>query len=160
MDESRKQTEGQPFIKDSTKRILMRALLRSVLLIPGPDLYDLVVDLRKSRTTIDEKIDKAVDALKDASRLVSELEESLEERTAKLNTLRQEVERYSKLAEAEEGKAKAIIQQLELSINKGKGIERLVSLALNLLAGLIIFVLGLLLSPLISPYIKKWLGIS
>jgi|GEM_PF-1104357 len=148
----------KPLIRESTKKILMRALVRSIPLLPGPDLLDLVIDLRQSRTAIDEKITKAVSALRDASQLVAELEKSLKERTEKLNVLRQEVERYSKLAEVEEGKAKAIVQQLELSINKNKGVERLISLLLNLIAGVVVFVLGLILSPLITPYIKAWLG--
>lgn len=152
--DAEEQPKESPLIRQSTKRILTRALLRSIPLFPGPDIYDLIVDLRKSRTSIDEKIDKALESLHDAAKLVDELEESLEERTQKLNVLRQEVERYSKLAEVEEDKAKAIVQQLEFSINKGKNAERWVSFAINLIAGIILFVLGLLLSPLV----KSWFG--
>lgn len=81
---------------------------------------------------------------------MSELEQSLEERSEKMNFLRQEVERYSQLAEVEEEKAHAILQQLELTMNKGKNQERWVSLIINLVAGIIIFVLGILLSPSVS----------
>jgi hypothetical protein len=87
---------------------------------------------------------------------VDELEDSLAERTSKLNTLRQEVDRYSKLAEIEEGKAQAIVQQLELSINKGKNVERWISFAINIIAGLLLFILGLILSPVV----KSWLGLG
>src|SRR5262245_57323191 len=131
MSNLNKQTEKSPLIRQSTKRILTRALLQSLPGLPGPDIYDLIVDLRKSRTSIDEKIEKALESLRDASKLVEELEQSLEERTKKLNALRQEVERYSKLAEVEEDKAKAIVQQLELSISKGRNVERWVSLGIN-----------------------------
>jgi predicted nuclease with TOPRIM domain len=148
--------ERVPLIRKSTKKILMRALWRSLPILPGPDIYDLFVDLRRSRKSIDEKINQALESLRDASRLVDELEESLAERTTKLNTLRQEVDRYSKLAEIEEDKAKAIVQQLELSINKGKNVERWVSFAINTIAGLLLFILGLILSPLV----KSWIGLG
>lgn len=158
MDESEeKQPEGRPsLIRKSTKRILMRALWRSLPILPGPDIYDLFVDLRRSRKSVDEKIQQALESLQDASRLVDELEDSLAERTRKLNTLREEVDRYSKLAEIEEDKAKAIVQQLELSVNKGKSVERWVSFAINIIAGLLLFVLGLVLSPVV----KSWFGLG
>jgi hypothetical protein len=105
-------------------------------ILPNPE------DMRDLITTIDERTKTAVDALKGASQLVSELENTLEERTLRLDKLRQEVEEYSALAAVEEDKAKVIIQRLELAINKGKGQERWVSLAINLVAGLILFGLG------------------
>jgi len=158
MDESEEeQLEKRPsLIRKSTKRILMRALWRSLPILPGPDIYDLFVDLRRSRKSVDEKIQQALESLQDASRLVDELEDSLAERTRKLNTLRQEVDRYSKLAEIEEDKAKAIVQQLELSVNKGKNVERWVSFAINIIAGLLLFILGLALSPMV----KSWFGLG
>ena len=158
MDESEEeQLEKRPsLIRKSTKRILMRALWRSLPILPGPDIYDLFVDLRRSRKSVDEKIQQALESLQDASRLVDELEDSLAERTRKLNTLHQEVDRYSKLAEIEEDKAKAIVQQLELSVNKGKNVERWVSFAINIIAGLLLFILGLALSPMV----KSWFGLG
>jgi hypothetical protein len=158
MDEPKEEhlEERPSLIRKSTKRILMRALWRSLPILPGPDIYDLFVDLRRSRKSVDEKIQQALESLQDASRLVDELEDSLAERTRKLNTLRQEVDRYSKLAEIEEDKAKAIVQQLELSVNKGKNVERWVSVAINIIAGLLLFILGLVLSPMV----KTWFGVG
>jgi len=156
MSKTEDEPESRPLIRQSTKRILLRALWRTLPVIPGPDIYDLIVDLRRSKTSVDEKIQKALESLQDASRLVDELEEGLAERTSKLNALREEIDRYSKLAEVEEDKAKAIVQQLELSVNKGKNIERLVSFGINIIAGLLLFILGLLLSPLV----KNWLGLG
>jgi hypothetical protein len=93
---------------------------------------------------------------KKTSRLIGELEGSLKEGAEKLTFLRQEYERYSKLAEVEEDKARVLIQQLELSLRKRRKRERLVSLVINLIAGIIIFILGILLSPII----RAWLGIG
>ena len=129
-------------------RTFLRALLRSLsLIVPVPDVFDLLRDLRESRTTIDMKISAAARSLREASDLVIELEGELQTRAEKLSHLRKEVERYSKLAEVEESKVAALLRQLELTMSRGKGRERWISLVLNLAAGLIIFILGVLLGP-------------
>ena len=142
-----------------TRRILerlFRIFLRTVPVLPGPELYDLILDLGKSRSDLDEKISRAQNSLAETSNLIEELELGLEERITKLNRLKKEYEKYSQLAEVEEEKAKAIIQQIELAIGRGKGKERTISLALNIFAGIVVFVLGILL----GPYLTKLLGIT
>ena len=145
--------EKKPIIPSSTTKSIFRALLRSIPLLPGPVLYDIIEDLKQSRTSIDEKIQKASNSLQETSKLINELEESLNERTEKLIYLRQESERYSKLAEMEEDKASALIQQLEISLGKTRNRERWVSLLINLIAGMIVFTLGILLSPIIRTWL-------
>lgn len=152
--------EKKPIITPSIAKRIIRVFLRQIPLLPVPELYDLIKDLKRSRTSIDEKIRKAYDSLQETSELIGKLEESLKEKTEKLGFLRQEYERYSKLAEAEEDKARALIQQLELSLGKGRKRERWVSLVINLIAEVIIFVLGILLSPIIRAWLemvdKRW----
>ena len=65
----------------------------------------------------------------------------------KFQTIRSDYERYSKLAEIEEKNAEAFIKQLQLALQGGKKRERLISLGINLLAGLIIFALGVFAGP-------------
>lgn len=133
-----------------------RVFLRMLPFIPGPELYDLIVDLSKSRTSLDEKVTKAYDSLHETSTLISELEEGLKERVSKVEKLKEKYDRYSALAEVEEDKAKALIAQLELTIGKGQPRERLISLFLNIAAGLLVFILGVFA----SPHLIKWLGIA
>jgi predicted RNase H-like nuclease (RuvC/YqgF family) len=148
--------EKKPIITRSTAKRIMRVLLRPIPLLPAPELYDLIEDFRRSRTSIDEKIQKAFDSLQETTGLIGELEKSLKEKTKKLTSLRQEYERYSKLAEVEEEKAGALIQQLELSLGKGRKREYWVSLLINLTVGIIIFILGIWFSPII----RAWLGVG
>lgn len=127
---------------------MFRAILRSIPILPlSPELYDLITDLRQSRESIDVKIDEASDSLKRTADLIDEIEENLQSRTQKLHVLREELERYSALAEVEEGKAQAIVQQIELAANSGKAKERWISFLINIGAGLL---LGLILSPTIT----------
>ena len=148
--------EKKRIITSSITKRIIQVFLRQIPLIPAPELYDLIEDLKRSRTSIDEKIRKAYDSLQETSGLIGELEGSLKEKTEKLAFLRQEYGRYSKLAEVEEDKARALIQQLELSLGKGRKRERWISLVINLITGIIIFILGILLSPII----RTWLGIG
>jgi hypothetical protein len=113
-------------------------------------------DMQDLITTIDERTNKAVEALKGASQILAELESNLQDRKGKLNTLRQEVDEYSILSKVEDEKAKAVIHRLEQLMKKDKAAERWISLLINLAAGSILFVLGLLL----SSYFKKLLGIE
>jgi len=53
----------------------------------------------------------------------------------------------------EEEKANALIKQLELSLDRRSSPERWISPGLNLLAGFVIFVLGVFLCPVI----RSWL---
>lgn len=139
-------------------RLFFRALLRALPISAGPppELFDLFGVLQKSKHTIDEKITRATESLREASRLVDELELVLKERTEKLELLRSEVERYSKLAEVEEGKAKALLAQLELTLKKGQNFERWVSFGINIAAGLLLFVIGVVLSPMLTDKWNRW----
>ena len=133
--------------------ILMRMLPFSTAL---PEVVGLVRDLTEQRNDLDAKIVRAQDALQETSTLLEELEHGLKDRVKKLERIRADYEKYSKLAAIEEEKAKAIVQQIELTVGKGKGVERLISLGLNLLAGVIIFVLGIYCGPKLTT----WLGIQ
>ncbi len=134
----------------NVSRSLFKLLLRSLPVVPGPELFDLVKDLRRSRTSIDEKISNASRSLQEAATLVDDLERDLINRRDKLAQLREEVDRYSKLAEVEESKAAAIMKQLEVTLSRDRGRERWISLGINIIAGLILFLLGVVLGPKVT----------
>jgi len=140
--------------RDKVVRLILRSL--PVPLVPFPELYDILRDVQKSRTDLDVKVRKTSQALTEASTLVAELQAELSERVEKVGRLRAEYERYQELARVEEGKAAALIKQLEATLSRGRGSERWVALGINLIAGLVIFILGILL----SPWLRKLLGVS
>ncbi len=110
-------------------------------------------ELKRSRTSIDEKVQKVTESLQETSMIIEELESELVERTKNLKVLQSEYERYSKLSEIEEEKASALITQVERSLGKGKKSERWVNFWISIGSGLIIFIAGLLLSPILTPII-------
>lgn len=146
----------QSRMRETTKRQIIRTLFRMLPLpLPAPELYDLIVDLKRSRTSLDEKIEEASESLKQTSELINEIEQILQERTMNLERLKTEVERYSQLADIEGEKAKALVEQLELALNKGKGQERWVNFAISIIAGLILFVFGVFASPKLTEWFTE-----
>jgi predicted nuclease with TOPRIM domain len=129
---------------------IVRLLLKSIPLIPASELFDIFEDLKKSKQTINEKIEKAHESLKDTSTLIEDLQSDLIERTEKISELRNQYEHYSKFAEIEEEKIKPLLLELDKTVNKGKNFERIVSFGINIIAGLIIFALGIWLGPKIT----------
>ncbi len=143
-------------MEEQLAKIMVRALLRSIPILPGPELYDIFDELRKSKTSLDRKIEQAVSSLKETSQLISEIEVDLKERSEKIKILRDEIERYSKLAEIEEDKAKIILTEVQATLDKGKNTERWIAFGINLLAGIIFFVLGIVA----GPFFSKWFNLN
>lgn len=129
-----------------------KSLLNFIPLFPNGELHSIIKDLTKSKKSIDEKIEKALSSLNETSELINELETDLSNRVNKLNELKTTYERYSKLAEIEEEKIKPLMEQLEMTMGKGRNLERFVSFGINILAGLLLFVLGIWA----SPHVKNW----
>lgn len=146
-------------ISQDTKDKLLRLFLRALPIpfIPAPELYDLVRGLKASQGELDRQVIEAIESLKSSSELISKLENGLQERADKLSDLRTEYERYTELAEIEEEKVAALVKQLELTLGKSQSKERWVALGINLFAGLVIFVLGVIFSdPLKAVFDNLW----
>jgi hypothetical protein len=121
--------------------------------IYGSVFNDLLKELESSRTELGVKVKRAASALEDASRLVAELQETLREKIAQVETLRAEYEKYQQLASIEEDKAKALIHQLQEAVGENQARERWIALLINVVAGLLVFVLGVWLSPWVTSFL-------
>ena len=71
-----------------TTHKIARLILRVIPIIPGPEIYDIFVDIRKGDKSINDKIDKAYESLKETSELIDGLEKELLERTDKVKELK------------------------------------------------------------------------
>lgn len=112
------------------------------------------ISLRKDEENINSKIDKAYTSLKETSNLIKELEDDLLQRTEKVKELKTKYEEYSQLAKIEEEKAAPLLKRLEYAVNKGKNSERIISFAINIIAGILIFILGIWASPKINDWLN------
>lgn len=135
-------------------RIYVRLIFRMIPL--APEVKYIIQELKESRFELDVKIAQAHKSLLETVELIHDLEDALKESTNNLNLLRQEYDRYSELAGIEEEKAKIVLGEVSKTLGKGKGRERLERLIISLIAGLIVFVLGIVL----GPTIRVWLGMS
>lgn len=120
------------------------------------EFFDFLTNVKSSRSELQNKIAVAQTALKAASDVVSDLEEELTSGIVRVEVLKEKADHYAKLAEAKEEQVTALLAEMEAMMHKGRGKERWIALGLNLLAGLLIFTLGVLVGPLI----KRLLGIS
>lgn len=132
---------------------MWRLLLRWIPIIPAPEIYDLLRDVKRSQDDVDAQVTEAIESIQKTSTLVTRLEESLKVRAAKLEHLQQEHERYSLLTGIEAKKAQALLAQIEATLGKNAGKERWFAFGINITAGLIIFVLGVIFS---DPLRNLW----
>jgi hypothetical protein len=137
-----------------TKDRLWRVVLRIVPGLPGPEIYDLLLHIRKSQTDFDQQVTEAVESLQKTSTLITTLENGVKERMQKLQHLRKEHDRYSELAQIEAKKAEALLSQVEATLGKGAAKERWIALAMHLGVGFVFFVVGVLLSDSFKAWIE------
>lgn len=142
-------------IPKTTEKKIIRLILRTLPIIPGPELYDIFTDLDEGKKSINKKIDKAYSSLRETSELINDLECDLVERTEKIKELKEKYEDYSKLAEIEEEKIQPLLKQLDKTVGKGKIAERLISFFINIIAGIFIFILGVWASPKVNSWINN-----
>lgn len=118
-------------------------------------LLGVLVDVRQSNITIEAKIRRASEAMRETSTPIGELEELLKEQPGRLTHLRGEVERYSRLASVGETKARALLHEVEITMDRGKGVERRVGFVIDVIAGPLLFVFGIWA----GPHVTHWMGL-
>jgi hypothetical protein len=138
---------------------LYRTLIKMFTPKMAKEFEYLLEDLTESEESLGRKIDQAHSSLKDTSRLVEKLESELNSKINKVTKLKLEYERYSALAKLEEDKARALLTQLDLSLNKGKASERIIAFCINLGAGVLIFIAGVWASPYVTLFFHGVSGI-
>lgn len=144
------------FGKVDPDKVLRFALRMIPFAQGGPELLDILRDLKTSRTELEAKVARATESLKEASSLVEELDGELSERMRMAQELQVKYERYKSLANAHEAEAEALLKEMEGMLSKGRGKERAISFGLGLVGGLIVFILGVIL----GPTVQGWFGIG
>ncbi|NBW07707.1 MAG: hypothetical protein EBR82_06740 [Caulobacteraceae bacterium] len=134
------------FKSRTTYEALLKIVLRSVPIIPAPEVYDLIRSVGKSEKDIDDQIREAFAALSASSALVDRLKTVLQEREGKLKALQAEYARVSTLATLTEDQAKAVADSLEGVLGRSAVKERVIALLINVIVGLAIFALGVFAS--------------
>src|SRR5215813_2990979 len=133
---------------------LIQSSLKTMLFGPQPELFTLVWKLARSQKDVDAQVSEALESIQKTSALVSELEVTLKERSNKLQELQKQHEHLSQLTTIEAEKAAALLKQVEDTVGRNVGRERSIAFLINIVAGLILFVLGVAL----SDKTKAWLS--
>jgi len=135
---------------------MWRIVLRSLPIVPGPELFDLVSQITRSQKDIDAQVNEALESIQKTSVLVSQLEISLKERSERLKELQAQHDHLSQLTNIEANKAAALLKQIEETVGKNQARERWIAFLINIAAGLILFVLGVVF----SDTLKAWLSVT
>lgn len=137
---------------------MLRLTLKSSLIVPGPELYDLIRSVRRSQDDVDQQVREAVDALSRSSQLIDSLGNTLREREAKVRELQAEYQRVSHLASLTAEQGEAVAKSLEQVLGRTQTKERVIAFFINIIAGLILFVLGVFASDWVKGLPSKVLG--
>jgi len=122
----------------------------SIPIIPGIATY--ITEIKRSGEEIEDKISKVLSSLKDTSDLINELQDDIKTRTENVVKLKEEFDHYSKLTEIEQEKIQPLIKELDKAIAKSNKNEWVKGLAINLIAGLILLLVGYFANPIINDY--------
>jgi hypothetical protein len=141
-----------------TTDAILKIILRMIPFFPAPEVYDLIRSMRRSEENLDGQILEAFASLKKSSTLIGSLGDLLKVREEKLLELQSEYQRISALSTLTGKQAEAVATSLEKAIGKSALRERVIAFSINIVAGLIIFVFGLLASDwmkiLISHFVR------
>lgn len=110
--------------------------------------------VRRSESDLDERIKEAFDSLTASSRLIDNLGEVLSEREQKLLALQSEYERISQLSSLTATQAEAVAKSLEKVIGASARRERVYAFLINVGAGLILFVVGVVASDWVKQLFR------
>ena len=125
---------------------IARASLGVTGVLPAAQLADLIRSVRRTESDLDDRVRAAFDSLSESSQLIDSLGEMLAERQKKLVALREEYDRISQLSTLTADQADAVADSLQRVIGKSAVRERLYSFAINIVAGLLLFVVGVFAS--------------
>lgn len=123
---------GMPSLELTTK-VLQRALLGTI---------DAPVDHK----AMQQKLNVAMSALNEASTYMGDLERKLTVQIESLDAVRASYSHYQQLADVEKSRAEAFIHEMATKINEGVNRERMWAFAINIVAGAVVFVVGVIAS--------------
>lgn len=136
------------------KDALIQTLLRMIPLVPANEFKAVIDAIRKTETDIDKDVENAIGAIRKSSELVTSLEKKLTERSALLEKLKDEHKRLSELTNITKEQTAALSEALRETIGTASKNERVVSFLINLFAGVIVFLAGVLFGPILT----RWFG--
>lgn len=140
-------------VLDVVSKNLVGALVEQAF---GSDLLDLSKGLKRSQGTLESDVQEAISSLEKTSGLVGQLETNLRSKTKQLLEIQTEYERLSELTDISTEQISALTKQIETSIGRSQRWGWLKSLGINLVAGAIVFVVGVFAAEPIKDVWQTW----
>ena len=143
---------GLGMVFNPSVEVLTRAIGEALRDVGG---ISAAVRERTENELVRGKLAIAIGALQDASTYMGTLDRQIGERESNLQTAKATHEHYQQLAGVEKTRADAFIKEMAERINEGAKRERKWAFVINIVAGVIVFVLGVVLSDTVTATWKS-----
>jgi SpoVK/Ycf46/Vps4 family AAA+-type ATPase len=130
---------NNPRVKDAA----LQFLLRSIPLIPANETLLLLRSLQPE-SDIEKQVNEALESLQKSAALVERLEGDLKQRMETVQKLQEEHKKFSELSQISKDQAAALSDLVGSTLSASARRERVFALVINLFAGLIVFILGVI----------------
>lgn len=145
-------------VKDKSHQFLKQVIDIYASIIPGRSIWisalePLLKDLnQQSKYDNSAKVECAVKALTEASELVDELQTDISERAEKMAKIQEQYEHYIKLSAVSKEDSDVLVRQINETFVRGRSRERWIAFCISLIAGILVFVLGIFFGPKITTW--------
>lgn len=135
------------------KEAITQLSLRIIPFLPANEMLAVVQSLRRSQDDVEKQVEEALDSLKKSAALVGRLEQDLKSRMETVQKLQEEHKKFSELSHISRDQAAALADMIEGTLGKSARRERMVALIINLVAGAIVFVLGVIFAVPVTKFL-------
>jgi hypothetical protein len=130
---------------------VLQLLLRTIPLIPANEMLSLLRTL-KPEADVEKQVNEALDSLNKSAALVELLERDLKQRMETVQKLQEEHKKFAELSKISKDQAAALSDLLNSTLSTAARRERFVALLINLVAGIIVFVLGVIFASPVTRF--------
>jgi hypothetical protein len=139
------------FRNQRLREAALQFLLRIIPFIPANETLSLLSAL-KPEADIEKQVNEALDSLRKSAALVERLEIDLKQRMETVQKLQDEHKKFSELSQISKDQAAALTELLGSTLTSTARRERLFALIINLVAGTIVFVLGVTFASPVTKF--------
>jgi hypothetical protein len=129
----------------------LQFLLRLIPLIPANETLSLLRALKPERE-IETQVNEALDSLRASAELVERLQIDLKQRMETVQKLQEEHKKFSELSRISKDQAAAFVGVLGDTLTSAARRERIFALLINVFAGVIVFVLGVIFAAPVTKF--------
>lgn len=144
--------------KNKIADAVLQVFLRTVPIIPANEVLALLQAMRKTENDVGRQVDEALESLKNTAALVDRLETDLKSRMEGVKRLQEEHKKFSQLSQISQEQALALSDLISTTLGRNVRRERIMALLINIVAGIIVFILGVVFAAPVTAFFGGFFG--